>query len=160
MRVHRHSSKDVKPHILLSHVNLDILHFLVVFDQACFFDVVPRFLIYLSYGTVEVIFIFVYFASRKAPICTFLPSLHQHDLVHCLVEHNSTTHRNTRFVSKELRECGGVVLNIPLRKQRTMLEYPEAKGSQGQGWEGRVKGSYKVFVEPLCFFHLEADPFD
>jgi hypothetical protein len=52
------------------------------------------------------------------------------------------------------------VLDVPLREQRTVLEYPEAKGSQGQGWQRRVKGSYEVFVKPLRFFHLKTDPLD
>lgn len=37
-----------------------------------------------------------------------------------------------------------------------MLEDSCMKGSQGQGWKIGVKWTDEIFIEPMCFFDLEA----
>jgi len=50
-----------------------------------------------------------------------------------------------------------MVVMGPLRHERAMLEDAQGEGLERQGRQGGVEWTNEVFVEPLCFFYLEAN---
>ena len=65
--------------------------------------------------------------------------------------------RNSGLVLEEFLEGSHMVFDQEGGEEWTVLEYPEAEAAEGHGRQGRVQGTDKVFVKPLCLLNLEAD---
>lgn len=146
--------------MLLAHGDFDELDVLLVRHKARVPDIETGFLVDLANGTVQIILVFVDLASWETPIGAFLPTFDQDDFIHILVQQDGSAHGNTSLVSEKLGEGGNVMVMGPLRQQRTVLENAQGKRLQGQRGKRRIERSDEVFVEPLGFLDLEADPFD
>ena len=155
-----HAPENVQPHVLLSHGDFDELDIFLILDQSGFPNVKTSFLVDFSNGAVDVFLIFIDFASWKTPVGAFLPTLDQDHLIHVMIEHDGTAHRDPGFVGQEFGKRGDVVIVRPLGHQWAMLKDAQSKGFQGQGRESRIQRPNEVFVEPLCFFNLKTDAFN
>jgi len=159
IRVHWDTTKDIQSHILLSHGDPYVFRIVFRGDQASSLDVKSRFFVDFADGTIQIRFFFVDFAPRKAPLGAFPPSLHQHGLVHGLIQKNGTADRNAGLVCYKLFIGLYPMLLRKLGKERTMLENEEAEAPEVHGRQARVKRADEILVEPLCFFDLEAYAF-
>lgn len=157
LRIHGYTSKDVKPHMLFAHRDLDVLDVLFVLDQASFSEIQARFLMHLSDRAVQVLLILVDFTARKTPTRTLLPPFYQDHMVHGIVEQDRASHGDPSLVGQELGKGGDVMVVRPLRHEWAMLKDAHRKRLEGQRREGRIERPNKVLVEPLRLFNLEAD---
>ncbi|OSS44686.1 hypothetical protein B5807_10585 [Epicoccum nigrum] len=159
--VHWYAAEDVQHHALLAHGNGDLLHLILRQHQPCFFQVVACLLPHLSHGAVQVVLLLVDLAAGKAPLGALLPAFDQHGVCHVLVQHDGAANGHAGLVGEELvvglLVQGGRVGG----EERTVLEHELRELAQvHRGQAVRVQRADEVFVEPLCFFDLEANALD
>lgn len=159
--VHGHASEDVEHHALLAHGDGDALHLVLWQHQVGFLQVVARLFPDLSYGAVQVIFLLVDFAARKAPLGALLPALDQHRVGHVLVQHDGAADGHACLVGEELVVRLLVQLGRVCREQRTVLKHELRELAQVHRRQAMgIQRADEVFIEPLRFFDLEAYALD
>jgi hypothetical protein len=97
--------------MLLSHRDFNIYGLRLVWYQPSLSEIQAGFLVDLSNGTVQVIFVLVDLASGETPARPFLPALDENYRVQVTVEHNSTADWHASLVLQKLFERLGMVLN-------------------------------------------------
>jgi hypothetical protein len=108
--------------MLFAHGDFNELDVLFTLDQPGFTNIVTSFLVDLTDGTVEILFILVDFPTGKAPIGALLPAFDEDDLVHLMIQHDSSTNRHPGLVGQELGERCQVVILRPICHERTVLK--------------------------------------
>lgn len=155
--VHGDIPENIESNLLIPHRHLDVLHFIIPRHQPSFPDVETCFLVDLSNGAVQVILVLVDFASGETPVGALLPALDQHSRVHGLIQQDSSSDGNSGLVLEKLLERSHVVFSREGGQQGTVLEDSKTETSERHRRECRVQRTYKIFVEPLCLFDLEAN---
>lgn len=92
-------------------------------NQSSLIQIISNLFISLSDGTIKVSLILVDFASRKTPIGTLLPALHEQHLIHGIIKYDSATNWYTRLICEELIEGLHILAFMEVGKKRAMLKH-------------------------------------
>lgn len=139
------------------HSDLEGVNRRILLNEAGGAEIVTRLFVHLSNGAVNIVFVFVDLASRKTPARPFLVPPDKHCGIHRIVEHDGSSHGDSRLVLHKFVEGLEVDIGREGGEKGTVLEHLQAEGSQRHGWQGGVQGSDEVFVEPLRLFNLKTD---
>jgi len=134
--------------------DINVLGSLAVRSETSFLNIEAGLLVDFSSGAIKVLCVLVDLASWKTPLGRLLPALDEDGMSHIMVEHNGTSDGDACLVGGELFVRDDMVV-FEGGKERTLLKDEGAKALEGERWEGRVEGSYEVFVVPVAFFYLE-----